>query len=152
MSKRRMRNAGFTIVELLIVIVVVAILAAIVIVAYNGVQAKASDSKKQSDITAIAKKLELFYVDNGYYPPFSQPGNIGLNVASWRAANLQDAPDGMFTPPGASGVSLVNSDTPSKTQYGYRNGGGCVQCPRFYLYWRSDATGDIRTVLSANGQ
>jgi prepilin-type N-terminal cleavage/methylation domain-containing protein len=152
MSKKRLRDAGFTIVELLIVIVVIAILVAIVIVAYNGVQARASDSKRQTDIATIAKKLELFYVDNGYYPPFSQPVNIGLSIASWRSANLSSTSDSLFTPPGAGGVSLVNSDTPSKTQYGYRNGGSCVQCSKFYLYWRSDATGDVQTSLSANGQ
>lgn len=36
---------GFTIVELLIVIVVIGILAAITIVAYNGIQNRAQDTK-----------------------------------------------------------------------------------------------------------
>lgn len=59
---------GFTIVELLIVIVVIAILAAISIVAYNGIQARALDSRMKSDLSAAANKFELYNVDNGAYP------------------------------------------------------------------------------------
>lgn len=53
------RTAGFTIVELLIVIVVIGILAAIVIVAYNGVQAKAQQSKMYADIAQINKAIRI---------------------------------------------------------------------------------------------
>lgn len=65
---------GFTIVELLIVIVVIGILAAITIVAYNGVQAKARDSTRIAKVKSIAKAIDLYYVDNGKYPPI-QDGN-----------------------------------------------------------------------------
>jgi prepilin-type N-terminal cleavage/methylation domain-containing protein len=59
---------GFTIVELLIVIVVIAILAFISIVAYNGIQNRANDAAVQSDLTGIAKKYELYKIDNDSYP------------------------------------------------------------------------------------
>lgn len=55
---------GFTIVELLIVIVVIAILAAISIVAYSGISNRANDSSVRSDLTAFAKKVELYRVDS----------------------------------------------------------------------------------------
>ena len=61
-------KTGFTIVELLIVIVVIGILAAITIVAFNGVQARAKDSTRSNDLTAIQKALELYKTDNGTYP------------------------------------------------------------------------------------
>ena len=48
-----MKQRGFTIVELLIVIVVIGVLAAITIVAYNGIQSRARDSARVSDINAI---------------------------------------------------------------------------------------------------
>lgn len=53
-------RGGFTIVELLIVIVVIAILAAISIIAYNGIQNRANDTAVQSDLTNLAKRLEIF--------------------------------------------------------------------------------------------
>lgn len=51
------RRTGFTIVELLIVIVVIGILAAITIVAYNGIQAKATVASLQSDLENDNKQL-----------------------------------------------------------------------------------------------
>jgi general secretion pathway protein G len=61
-------QAGFTIVELLIVIVIIGILAAITIVAYNGIQERANFSKSQSDLSALNKAIQLYYADNGSYP------------------------------------------------------------------------------------
>lgn len=62
-------NRGFTIIELLVVIVVIGVLAAIVIVAYNGVQNNANDSRRLSDAQAIAKALFLYNEQTGSYPP-----------------------------------------------------------------------------------
>lgn len=55
------RQRGFTIVELLIVIVVIGILAAIVIVAFNGVQDRAKTTSKINDIRSMQKAIELYY-------------------------------------------------------------------------------------------
>lgn len=76
-------RAGFTIVELLIVIVVIAILAAITIVAYNGIQQRGKDSQRKSDIAAITKALELYYIDNGRYPAGSGANSSSTINASW---------------------------------------------------------------------
>lgn len=51
------KQKGFTIVELLIVIVVIAVLAAITIVAYNGIQQRAQLAKAESDINTITKAI-----------------------------------------------------------------------------------------------
>lgn len=69
MSSTYQRQPGFTIVELLIVIVVIGILAAITIVAYNGVQKRAFDTRRKSDIASIQKALTQYAVVNdGQYP------------------------------------------------------------------------------------
>lgn len=59
---------GFTIVELLIVIVVIGILATLVIVTFTGIQQKARNSQRQTDINAIDSHVEAFYAQYGYYP------------------------------------------------------------------------------------
>lgn len=83
LTKQRLsKPAGFTIVELLIVIVVIGILAAITIVAYNGIQARARDAQRLSDIKSIAKAIELYKVNNGSYPPF----NSTLNAGGWEVS------------------------------------------------------------------
>jgi type II secretion system protein G len=66
-----MKNNGFTIVELLIVIVVIGILAAITITAYNGVQARARFAKVQQDLASMQKVLEIYKADVGTYPSTS---------------------------------------------------------------------------------
>lgn len=70
------RQKGFTIVELLILIVVIGILAAITIVAYNGIQARANDTKIKSAANQIDKAIQLFYLDTGK-PPYSGYGSTG---------------------------------------------------------------------------
>lgn len=61
----RPRRAGFTIVELLIVIVVIAILATIAVVAYNGVQQRARDTKRKDDLAKITKAFQLWAAETG---------------------------------------------------------------------------------------
>jgi prepilin-type N-terminal cleavage/methylation domain-containing protein len=66
---------GFTIVELLVVIVVIAILAAITIVAYNGIQARATDAGNLSNANAITKAIAAYKIDNNNVPPICSAGD-----------------------------------------------------------------------------
>lgn len=56
-----MREKGFTLVELLVVITIIGILSTIGLTIYSGVQNKAQDVKKKQDIDAIATAYELNY-------------------------------------------------------------------------------------------
>ncbi len=111
----KQQNKGFTIVELLIVIVVIGILALLVITTYAGIQQKARNTKRQTDVAAIQTQLEAFFQTNGYYPNLTD-----LNSATWVSTNLKSLDTtALVDPSNATGSkTLVNSATPSK-QYGY---------------------------------
>lgn len=66
-----MHKKGFTIVELLIVVVVIAILAAITVVAYNGIQERAWNSRVVANANTMQKALMIYQGENGSYPDYS---------------------------------------------------------------------------------
>jgi len=62
---RKIRSQGFTIVELLIVIVIIGVLAAITVVAYNGIQDRAKNSKRDSDVSLYTKAILAARINDG---------------------------------------------------------------------------------------
>lgn len=64
-------------------IVIIAILAAIVIVTYNGLQARARDSRRIQDMSTIIKGLDIYKTQNGSYPNAAfVPGATGWEVST----------------------------------------------------------------------
>jgi prepilin-type N-terminal cleavage/methylation domain-containing protein len=78
------KTSGFTIVELLIVIVVIGILAALVITTYNGIQQKARDTERKTDVNAVHGQVEAYNAQNGKYPTLAN-----VNDATFRSANMK---------------------------------------------------------------
>jgi len=62
------RQKGFTIVELLIVIVVIAILAALTIVSFNGINRRSSEAQIQSELLTLKKQLDANVITDLNYP------------------------------------------------------------------------------------
>lgn len=123
------RASGFTIVELLIVIVVIGILAALVIVTYNGIQQKARDTERKTDINALASHLEAYNAQNGRYPTLAN-----ANDAAFRSANMQGLDSAALQDP--KGTAQTLAATPAANVYSYAvapagcdngAGGDCLQ-------------------------
>lgn len=83
MKAKKQKNAGFTLVELLVVVAIIGILATIVLTSLNSAKMKARDVRRVSDLRQVALALEMYYNDNmesGY------PGTGGSNQwgdSSW---------------------------------------------------------------------
>jgi general secretion pathway protein G len=103
---------GFTIVELLIVIVVIGILATLVIVTFTGVQQKARNTKRQTDLVALDGHIEAYNGQNGYYPTLAN-----INDPAFRAANMKGLDPSALQDPTGSAQTLVAS--PQVGAYAY---------------------------------
>src|SRR5690606_11683993 len=82
-------SRAFTIVELLIVIVVIAILAAITIVAYNGIQTRASNTHTITGVKEFIKTYNSYATENGDYP--TTTGCLGEGYESGRCLSQNGA-------------------------------------------------------------
>jgi type II secretory pathway pseudopilin PulG len=96
----------------LIVIVVIGILATLVIVTFTGIQQKARNTKRQTDINAVNSHVEAFYAQNGYYPTLAH-----LNDATWRGTNMKGLDSEALKDPKGSASTLVAS--PAANAYSY---------------------------------
>jgi prepilin-type N-terminal cleavage/methylation domain-containing protein len=114
MISLKKHNKGFTIVELLIVIVVIGILALLVITTYSGIQAKARNSKRQSDVTALQTQLEAFFQQSGYYPSLGD-----LNGGSWLSSNMKSLDQNALIDPSNPTQSKTLASSPTAKQYSY---------------------------------
>lgn len=106
------KQQGFTIVELLIVIVVIGILAALVITTFTGIQKRARNTERETDIKALHGQVEAFFAQEGRYPTL---GN--LNDSDWRGINMKGLDEGALQDPKGSSAALVAA--PAANVYSY---------------------------------
>jgi len=97
-TQRKGSRAGFTLVELLLVLAILATLAAIVIPKFSGRTEQANKTAAQTEISSLGTALDNYEVDTGAYPD----SNMGLqalmaapaNINNWRGPYMkQDIPN-----------------------------------------------------------
>jgi prepilin-type N-terminal cleavage/methylation domain-containing protein len=144
---------GFTIVELLIVIVVIGILAALVLNTFSGVQRRARDTERQTDINSIATQLEVYYNDNTGYPILT--GQLASDA--WADTNLPGIDLNALRPPGAAANAITATATPTAAQYGYQTFAAdgttacnAAPCAKFELHWLREEDNTVQPKDSLN--
>lgn len=144
------KQAGFTIVELLIVIVVIGILGAITVVAYGGIQARARDVIRTNDVAKIRQALEAYKTVNSKYPPTNPTSSAATPTGTLPSASgygysvatddswLKGLVDGgfMFSPP----RDPIN-DNNHYYRYIYAPAGGYGCDPAFGGFYMIEAIG-----------
>jgi prepilin-type N-terminal cleavage/methylation domain-containing protein len=127
MISLKKRDQGFTIVELLIVIVVIGILALLVITTYSGIQSKARDAKRQSDLKSLQTQIEAFFSQNGYYPNLTD-----MNSSTWRGTNMKSLDANALVDPSTSGACIASDNC---------LGGGSSAVLKQYQYYATQSDG-----------
>lgn len=131
-------QAGFTIVELLLVFIIIAVLSIMSVMSYMGLQYRAEDISRVSDIKNVSIRLENYAAEHdGKYP-----ATTDNPIANWRTVDVR-TDDNCFN--GTSQADWVPSfgDLPqSKPNVGMTAG---VDGPGCYLY----ASNGVEYVLSA---
>lgn len=86
----RREEAGFTLVELLVVMVVIAILVSIVLALHFGARERASDAVAKTNIRTAVAAFEAYQADNGSYAGMTVAGlkstyspGLGNIVINW---------------------------------------------------------------------
>ena len=144
------KQQGFTIVELLIVIVVIGILAALVITTFTGIQQKARNTERTTDIKAIQGQVEAYYAQNGKYPTLAN-----LNDSAFRSSNMKGLDPEALKDPKGTAQTLVATAGANNYSYvvsptGCDNGSG-GDCSGYTLTATYEGTvdGSATKVLSA---
>jgi len=88
LAKLKSDRKGFTLIELLVVISIIGMLSGMILVAMTDTRAKARDARRTTDIYQIRKALEMYYAENGIYPP----------ATGWRSSNNATAWQALATP------------------------------------------------------
>ena len=112
-SYKKRLDRGFTIVELLIVIVIIGILAALVITTYSGIQQKARDTERKTDINTLQSHAEAYFAESGNYPTLAN-----FNDSAFRSANMKGLDPAALADPKNAGSQQLCAATTSSC-YGY---------------------------------
>jgi type IV pilus assembly protein PilA len=90
------KQGGFTLVELLVVVAIIAILAAVAIPAFSAYRADGYDAHASTGLNSLAKAEEAYFASNGRYtsniaqlPPYYPPNGVVLQVTGADVQSFQ---------------------------------------------------------------
>jgi len=117
--KKDRRTAGFTLIELMIVIAILGLMAYMVAPRLMGVMGKAKPKIAQADIKSLETALDMFYLDVGRYPNEEEGLKVLYqrpdNVPNWAGPYIKKAPkdpwgrDYVYKFPGERGAYDITS-------------------------------------------
>lgn len=76
----RLKQKGFTLIELMVVISIISLLSSIILASLSLARQKANDAKVSENISQVSTAINEYYLDNSNYPPANDM-NMGLDVS-----------------------------------------------------------------------
>lgn len=171
------REAGFTIIELIIVIIIIGILVTISVGTQNSFLPLSRDSERAEDIASIARLLEIDYTDQlvlvgGVASPSYPSTTTFINDIASGSGTAARTDKALFTAPNQSTTSVVaaattNAATPETgnqppviNKYYYqpirRDGTLCTDssqaCVLYRLIYRSESGSSVIITRSSHQQ
>ena len=143
MSIKKAAAAGFSTIELLLIIALVFLFSAIIVFEGKNVREKNRDTNRKNTITSLQDQTEAYQAETGNYPTVAQ-----INNANFRKTNFKDFDSKLLRDPlwkssnttcTASGQPVLqDSSTPAKGCLGYKPApAGCdnknVDCTSYTL-------------------
>ena len=95
-----------------IFVALVGIVLALVASTFSGVQGKAQDTERKTDIKAMHGQVEAFYAQDGRYPSLAN-----INDSAWRSTNMKGLDKEALKDPDGSDYML--KPLPDKNAYSY---------------------------------
>jgi len=138
---KRKVEAGFTLIEIMVVIMILGLLATLVVQNLRGATDKAKRTKAMADIAGFKTALDRYYMDNGAYPTTDQ----GLQAlvtppTSGRPANNYET---------GGYISRVPPD-PWGNQYFYQSDGNTYALKSFGPAGQEGGQGGSNTEIDAS--
>ena len=90
---KKTTKAGFTLIELMVVVAIITIILAIVIVSISSARVKGRDGVRKQNLSQISLLLERYYDENGHYPIPHGPNSVNtcLSASNWGCWDLTSA-------------------------------------------------------------
>lgn len=141
-----MKNKGFTLVELMIVIAIIALLAAVALPKFASATEAAKVANVQGNLANLRTSLAVYYAKNKAYPPYSTGATVGIRSNGDVGTEFQNFYSNKQMPITPAGDNVTTTATTGRYVYTMANGTGQGG-------WKYDVTkGDIRANLkSATG-
>lgn len=135
-QNKLIRQRGFTLIEVMVVVVILAILAAIIVPRILSRPDQARQVAAKQDIIAIENAMELYKLDNGFYPS----NNQGISA-------LVTRPTGDPVPQNWNGPYLKGSTPkdPWGHTYHYKNPGSHGNDIDIFTYGANNQAGGTGT-------
>jgi len=92
---RKRKQAGFSLLELLVVVSIIGILIAVAAAAYSTAQKRGRDAKRRGDVKAIQSAFEQYYADNdSSYEDASTANDCSVELAAGMPGGMPIDPKG----------------------------------------------------------